>query len=305
MGKFFQSKIVIYAISVISIVLWGSSYLWSNQLVKQNIPVEYIVCVRSLIAGACLFLCNKLFKQGIRIHKKDFGKFVGLALCEPTIYFVLETYGIKLTDSPTYSALVVSTSPIFSGIAGIMFFKEKLTKINILGIVICLIGLALVVTHGDKTCGEYFILGIVLLFLSVIVEVGYAIFTKELAENYSPSVIVMWQFLIGGLFLTPLAIFRTVPQFDTDLYLSWSVLKPLLCLALLCSSVAFTMWAATIKNLGVAKASVFLAMIPVFTAILGVITGTETLVILQWIGICIAFAGLVLTQYVKKGSGVR
>lgn len=302
MSKFFQSKTVIYAISVISILLWGMSYLWSNQLVKQDIPVEFIVCVRSLIAGSCLFLFNCLIKQAIKIRKKDLGKFIGLALCEPTIYFVLETYGIKLTDSPTYSALVVSTSPIFSGIAGIIFFKEKLTKVNILGIFICLIGLTLVVTHGDKTCGEYFILGIVLLFLSVIVEVGYAIFTKELSDNYSPAVIVMWQFLIGGLFLIPLAAFRTIPNFDAEHYLSWNVMKPLLCLALLCSSVAFTMWASTIKNLGVAKASVFLAMIPVFTAIIGVITGTETLVIIQWIGICIAFAGLVLTQYVKKGK---
>lgn len=300
MNRSARSKTIIYAISVVSIVLWGMSYLWSNQLVKQNIPVEFIVCVRSIIAGAFLYLVNKLIHEDIKFYKKDTWKFIGLAICEPTVYFVLETYGIKLTESPTYSALVVSTSPIFSGIAGIIFFKERLTKINILGIFICLTGLALVVTHGDKTCGEYFILGIILLFLSVIVEVGYAIFTKQLSNDYAPSVIVMYQFLIGGVFLAPLAAFRMVPSFDISLYTSWSVLKPLLCLSLLCSSVAFTMWAATIKNLGVAKASVFLAMIPVFTAILGVITGTETLEVLQWMGIAIAFAGLVLTQYVRK-----
>ncbi|MBQ9185216.1 MAG: DMT family transporter [Bacteroidales bacterium] len=304
MKNIFQSKVVVYAISVISIALWGMSYLWSNQLVKQEIPVEYIVCVRSLIAGAFLYLMNLLFKQNIHINKKDMGKFVGLALCEPTIYFVLETYGIKLTESPTYSALVVSTSPIFSGIAGIMFFKEKLTKINILGIFVCLAGLALVVTNGDKSTGEYFILGIILLFLSVIIEVGYAIFTKQLSSGYSPSVIVMYQFLIGGVFLTPLAYMRGAANFDAELYMSWSVWKPLLCLALLCSSVAFTMWAATIKNLGVAKASVFLAMIPVFTAILGVITGTEVLTIIQWTGIAVAFCGLILTQYVKKDGRI-
>lgn len=304
MKSILQSKFVVYTISVISIVLWGMSYLWSNQLVRQHIPVEYIVCVRSLIAGVFLFLMNLVFKQKIRIYKKDWWRFLGLAICEPTIYFVLETYGIKLTESPTYSALVVSTSPIFSGIAGIMFFKEKLTKINILGIFICLAGLAMVVTHGDNTTGEYFVLGIILLFLSVIVEVGYAIFTKQLSSTYSSSVIVMYQFLIGGVMLLPIAATRGLANFDATLYMSWSVWKPILCLALLCSSVAFTMWAATIKNLGVAKASVFLAMIPVFTAILGVLTGTEFLCVLQWIGIAVAFCGLILTQYVKKESRV-
>lgn len=298
-----QSKFVVYAISVISIVLWGMSYLWSNQLVRQNIPVEFIVCVRSLIAGAFLLLMNILFKQNLRIRKKDFWCFLALAICEPTVYFVLETYGIKLTESPTYSALVVSTSPIFSGIAGIIFFKEKLTKINFLGIFICLVGLAMVVSHGDDTKGEFFILGIILLFLSVIVEVGYAIFTKELSEGYTPAIIVMYQFLIGGVLLVPVAVLRGgMADIDVALYTSWNVIRPILCLSLLCSSIAFTMWAATIKNLGVAKASVFLAMIPVFTAILGVITGTEFLTVIQWIGIAIAFSGLILTQYVRKTS---
>lgn len=301
--KAFQSKFFVYTISVLSIVLWGMSYLWSNQLVRQEIPVEYIVCVRSLIAGAFLFAVNILFGQHIRIRREDWWRFLGLAICEPTIYFVLETYGIKLTESPTYSALVVSTSPIFSGIAGLLFFKERLSPINVIGIFICLAGLAMVVTHGDCSKGEYFVLGIVLLFLSVIVEVGYAIFTKQLSSHYSPSVIVMYQFIIGGILLVPVAASRGVAHFEASLYMSWSVWRPILCLALLCSSVAFTMWAATIKNLGVAKASVFLAMIPVFTAILGVMTGTEILGLLQWLGIAVAFCGLILTQYVRK-SGV-
>ena len=302
MRDLFKSKIVIYAISVISIVLWGASYLWSNVLVHHGIAVEYIVCVRSLIAGLTLMCFNLAIGASIKIKKRDLKFFIYLALCEPVIYFVLETYGIKFTESPTYSALVVSTSPIFSGIAGILFCQEKLSKVNILGIIICLAGLALVVTQGNKSRGEFFILGIILLFLSVIVEVGYAIFTKRLSDWYAPGIIVMYQFLIGGVILAPVAFLRVSCNFDAAVYFSWPVIRSILFLALLCSSVAFTMWAATIKNLGVAKSSVFLAMIPIFTAIIGVITGTECLLVIQWCGIAIAFCGLILTQYAKKSE---
>ena len=48
------------------------------------------------------------------------------------------------------------------------------------------------------------------------------------------------------------------------------------------------------------KASVFLAMIPVVTALLGFFMGREKLCPIQWTGVGVAFAGLILTQYVLK-----
>ena len=70
----------------------------------------------------------------------------------------------------------------------------------------------------------------------------------------------------------------------------------LLCLALLCSSLAFSLWAMTIKRLGVAKSSVFLAMMCVATALVAEFIGREHLCIIQWIGIVVAVAGIVLSQ---------
>jgi drug/metabolite transporter (DMT)-like permease len=89
-------------------------------------------------------------------------------------------------------------------------------------------------------------------------------------------------------------------EFDYDFYLSWPVWEPILCLAVLCSALAFSLWVSSIKTLGVAKSSIFQAMIPVVTAIAGVVLGNELLTSLQWCGIGIAIAGLILTQTVCK-----
>ena len=51
-------KLLVYILSVVSIVLWGMSYIWSNQLIQWGIPVVYIVCIRSLVAGLVLMLFN-------------------------------------------------------------------------------------------------------------------------------------------------------------------------------------------------------------------------------------------------------
>lgn len=299
MGNFLKSKVGIYTVSVFSVLLWGLSYLWSDKLMLLGINVEYAVCVRSFIAGLVLLAVSLLMGHSIKIHKKDIKLFILLSVFEPLIYFTCETYGIKLTESPTYSALIIATAPILSTIAGVTIFKEKVSWINIIGIIICLGGPSVVTRHASGV-GEYFVVGIIMLIVAVVAEVGYAVCTKKLSESYRPQIIVMYQFLLGGVLLIPLMLTRGMENFDAALYFSWDVWEPILCLAVLCSSLAFTLWASTIKNLGVAKASVFLAMIPVITAIAGYITGREVLCFLQWAGIGLSFTGLVLTQFAKK-----
>ena len=74
------------------------------------------------------------------------------------------------------------------------------------------------------------------------------------------------------------------------------MLYPTLSLALFCSATAFTSWAYAIKVLGVARTSVFLAVVPLVTAVLAFLVGEETAVPLQWLGLAIGMVGIYLTQ---------
>lgn len=293
------SKILIYIASTFAITLWGMSYIWTDQLIAQNIPIFYFVFVRILMAGVVLFLFNTAYARIKRIQRQDLPKFLLLAFFEPFIYFICETYGLKLTGSPTLSAMVIATIPIFSIGAGIIFFREKINLINIGGILLTLVGIVMVaMAHG--TLGENFIWGVVLLLLAVISEVGHASITKSLSGNYSSQIIVMYQFLIGAAYLFPLFLWKGLDGFDMEIYFDGDVWYPIICLAILCSSLAFSLWVSTIKNLGVAKSSIFSALIPVAAAIIAWILGHEMLNQRQWIGIAISTVGVVLSQYTIK-----
>lgn len=295
------SKILIYIASTFAITLWGMSYIWTDQLIAQNIPIFYFVFVRILMAGVVLFLFNTAYARIKRIQRQDLPKFLLLAFFEPFIYFICETYGLKLTGSPTLSAMVIATIPIFSIGAGIIFFREKINLVNIGGILLTLVGIVMVaMAHG--TLGENFIWGVVLLLLAVISEVGHASITKSLSGNYSSQIIVMYQFLIGAVYLFPLFLWKGLDGFDMEIYFDGDVWYPIICLAILCSSLAFSLWVSTIKNLGVAKSSIFSALIPVAAAIIAWILGHEMLNQRQWIGIAISTVGVVLSQYTIKKS---
>lgn len=291
------SKLLIYIASSFAILLWGMSYIWTDKLLELGIPVFYFVFVRIFLAGVILFLLNVAYGRIKRIQQQDLGKFLLLAFFEPFIYFVCETYGVEMT-SPTISAMIIATIPIFSIAAGRIFFKEKITALNIVGVTLSLMGIIMVIMKGEIV-GKDLVWGIILLLIAVIAEVGHASITKSLAGNYSSQIIVMYQFLIGSVYLLPLFAWKGLDGFNATLYFSADVWYPLICLAVLCSSLAFSLWVSTIKNLGVAKSSIFSALIPVVTALIAWILGTQ-MTSLQWGGIALSTVGVVLSQYSKK-----
>lgn len=293
-----DNKAVVYLLSVLAIVLWGMSYIWSDRLIALGVPISYFVPLRIFVAGIILLLFNILTKNFRPIARKDIWKFLLLALFEPLIYFFCETYGIKETGSPTISAMIIASVPIFSVGAGALFFKERISILNGFGIAVTLAGICLVLLKqgGDEGVPQNFILGVVLLMIAVFSEVGHASLTKLLADGYKPQVIVMYQFLIGTVYFLPFFLTRGIENFDARL-VSWEVLEPILCLAVLCSSLAFSLWAMAIKKLGVGKSSVFLAMMCVATALVAEVIGREHLSLFQWLGVFIAVLGIVLSQY--------
>lgn len=290
-----KTKATAYLAASGTVLLWGMSYIWSDRLLDAGIPVEFFVPVRTLLAGLLLLVLNKAARLGMRMRKKDIGKFLLLALCMPLVYFICETYGLQLTQSPTITSLIIATNPLFAMGAGMLIFKEHFSRLNILGVFVTLAGLFLVTWTRTET-GPWFWAGVAVLFLAVISEVSQIAFTKSLSSTYAPSVIVMYQFLLGAVLFLPLFLSKGMAHFDASLYLSWKVVYPTLALALLCSATAFTFWAYAIARLGVAHTSVFLAVVPLVTAVLSFLFGDERLALLQWAGLAVGLVGIYLTQ---------
>lgn len=294
-----QPKVLAYIAAIFAVTLWGMSYIWTDKIIGQGVSIFYFIFVRILLAGVILFLFNTAYGHIKRIRKNDLPKFLLLAFFEPFIYFICETFGIKLTGSPTISAVVIATIPIFSTGAGVLFFKEKVTLLNIFGIIISLSGI-LMVAAAKGAAGEYYIWGIILLLIAVMSTVGHSSMTKSLVGKYPNQTIVMYQFLIGSMYLFPLFLLKGLDGFNAEVYFSSDVWNPLICLTILCSSLAFSLWVSSIKSLGIAKSSIFSAMIPVAAAIVAWLLGHEIMTARQWSGIAISTVGVILSQHTVR-----
>ena len=298
MSKDGRSGWIWYLAILVTVFFWGMSFLWSDEVLDQGVPVFIFIFIRMVIAAAALTLFSVLTGRLQRIRRGDWKWFAAMTAFEPFLYFLGETFGLKITGSPTLCSVIIATIPVFTLIVGQLFFHEKLSHLNRIGIFVAVAGVIGFIILGGSLHTEY-LYGIGILFLAVIGSTGYTAICKKLVDKgYNAFTIVTWQFILAmGYFLVPFLIWDA-PTW-TPVYLSWPVLRPILALALLCSGVAFVLYAACVDHIGMTRTVVFLPLVAIVSAVAASLMGQDTILPLQMAGIVVAMAGVVMAQYVK------
>jgi drug/metabolite transporter (DMT)-like permease len=286
----------VYILAILSMLLWGMSFVWTTIVFRYYPPVT-TVFLRLVISFLLLFAGLKLFGKIEKIQKKDYGLFLLSSLLNPFLYFIGESYGLKLSSS-TISAVVIATIPLFTPIAAYYTLKEKLTRLNLLGMITSFSGIILMIINKNLTLNAS-PTGIALLMFAVASAIAYSVFLKKLTTRYSAFTIIAVQNLIGALYFLPIfLIFEFVPflsiQPDSKLVGS------LLALAIFCSSLAYIFFTISTKEIGVNKTTVFSNLIPVFTGVFSYFILGELFSFQKILGMAVVIFGLYLSQMKKR-----
>lgn len=284
-----------YTLTILAIILWGFSFVWTNDIIQKGIPVFTFLFIRLALAGSLLFAFAKITGKLQKIAKKDVKYLILMAFFEPFIYFIGETYGIKATDSAVLSAVIIATIPIASLFVEKIFYKVPYTVYKVLGTALTLPGIVMVIMKsGESTSvGHYW--GIALLFLAVAGATGYSSVVRKLSGNYNPVTITTYQFVIGAAFFLPFFLGWGLDGVNSILF-SREVMVPLISLAVLCSCVAFLFWVNSIKDLGMTRTNIFSALIPAVSAVGAAMLGQEEITLMSAIGIAVVTAGVIIAQ---------
>jgi len=276
-------------------LLWGMSFVWTAIVLEYYQPVT-IIFLRLVISTIFLFSWVRLFQKKETINRKDYKLFFISALFNPFLYFLGENYGIKFT-SPTISAVLIATIPLFASIIAYVKLKENFNWINIVGICISFAGILIMLLNKNLQL-EASPKGVLALLIAVFSAVSYVVYLKILSTRYSPFFIIAVQNLIGLVYFLPIFLIFDFNQFISvkpDL----TVIGSLFALAVLCSSFAFVAFTIATREIGVSKANVFANLIPVFTGVFSFFVIGEELNLQKILGIVIVVGGLFFSQ-IKK-----
>ncbi|HAM10296.1 MAG: hypothetical protein A2X05_16610 [Bacteroidetes bacterium GWE2_41_25] len=287
-----NNKIRVYGAVILAMIFWAFSFIWFK-MANENFRPITIVFLRLVFAVILLTSYLTITKRFVKIRKEDYKLFLMMALFEPFIYFLGESYGLTYV-SATVCSVLISTIPVFATIGAWIFFKEKLKVINYLGIILSFIGVLVFIMNKDGSI-SYNIKGLALIFLAVFAAVGYNLTLSRLVDHYSPIYIVNVQNVIGAILFLPLFLTMEIKSF-AGLTLNFRMFLPVMQLALFASCAAFILFAYSVRNLGLLKANVFTNSIPLFTALFSFVLLGDKLTIQNLIGMIVVVAGLYMSQ---------
>ena len=244
-------------------IIWGLSFIWSSQTYKSLNPTATIF-LRLVIATAFFSAILFSFRLNEKIRREHLKLFAIAALFEPFLYFIFEGYGLIYT-SPIISSAIIAMIPLVTPVAAAIFLKERLSAMNIVGLIVSFTGVIVMLLNKDMEFSAS-PLGIMFLFLTVLVAVGYSIALIKLTHLYKPMTVTWMQNIIGMIYFIPL-VFIMEKFMPSDFGNVRAYIVPLVCLGIFCSAIAYALWAYAYSKLGASKANVYTNLIPVFTAI--------------------------------------
>lgn len=285
-------------LTLLAMLFWGISYIWSKEVFNYLEPGTTVWF--RLIISVLFFLGYFRWKrQKISVKREHWGLLLVASFFNPFLYFIGESYGLQRV-SPTISAVIISTIPLFTPVFAFLFLKERLKPLNILGLFISFAGILIMII--DRTLGfTASPVGIAFLFLAVFSAIVYGIVLKKLTYSYDAVTIVFIQNLMGIVFFAPI-VFGI--EFESISTIEWqaSWLISLVLLGIFASSLAFVFFTHGVHKLGITKSNIYTNTIPVFTAFFSFVIIAENITFDKLVGITCVIVGVMLSQ-IKKFPG--
>lgn len=283
----------------IAMVLFALSFIWSKQALQFLTPVMIVtfrVSIALVMVGSFALLSGKLQKISVR----DALLFMMLAAAEPVGYFLFETSGIALV-TPTMACLIIGLIPVIAPFAAYFINGEKVSIYSWVGLFVGFVGVLLVAfSNGSAHLGGQ-LAGIMLLMGAVITAIIYTLMVQRLSRRFNSYSIVVWQNVVSIIYLVPILFL-----FDGDrmavLQFSTGWVAPILTLGILCSSVAFVLYANGIRELGVTRTGMYINLMPSMTAVASYFILSEPLGAMKIAGIAFAIGGLFIAGLAPKSS---
>lgn len=287
-----KAKSYIFWLPLLAIIFWGASFIATKYLLDELTP-ETIISMRLILAISLLLTIALLQKRNFSINLKSHGYIFLLALIA-VFHLWIQVTGLKYTTASN-TGWIIGTAPIFMALLGLIFFKEKLGVIKILGIIIASFGLLLLVGKGNpanidliKNKGDFLVLS------SSFTWGIYSMVNKKISLNYSPLMTILYLFIMMAIIIVPF----TISESTVSSVINLSVIGwiSILFLGLFCSGIAYVIWAYALREMESAKVGAFLYFEPFVTVFTAWIFLKEEITLLMLLSGLIITAGIVLVN---------
>jgi len=264
-----SASAIIHLKLVVATLFWALTPIFGRMLAGYSAPYA-LAFGRFLVAT--LVLWYLLARSGERVHlpRADLGGFMLLGLTGVCLHNVLVFMGVEHTEA-NRANVIFSTITIMIAIIDLVWYRQALRPGMIGGILIGIVGTAVVVTDGMpwRLFQGALGLGDALVLASAASWALYSVLGRPLLKRYSPLALTFYAALTGTLMLAPFVwLDRGVaPQLLQDP----NALLMIVFMGVLNSAIGFLWYYEAVSRLGAVVPSAYINLVPIFGLLLSAI----------------------------------
>lgn len=290
----------IYFLLTLAVLFWSGNFVVAR-FVNEEIHPMTLSLLRWF--GVLMILLPYIYLNRfkiLQIIKDNFLSMWLFSLLGVTGFNTFVYYGLQSTTA-TNALLINSSTPILIILIN-QFFGSKITKPQLLGVVLSTIGVIFLIIKGDIqniidlefNSGDFWIL------LSSLDWALYSVFLKYKSENIKPfeflSVITILGFiaLVFSYYLLGFSFALESFNFSETIYLT------VIYIAIFSSILSFYFYNRAILEIGANKTGQFAHLMPIFGAILAYFFLNEKIFLYHLVGVVLIAVGIYLSSFYKK-----
>ncbi|MCY9514466.1 DMT family transporter [Paenibacillus apiarius] len=289
-----MKKSTVISFLVLANIFWAGNYIFGKYVVAEMTPIQ-MTFSRWLIAVVFLFPIAHLIEHPN--WKEVWARWkilLAMAVTGVMTYNYLLYEALRYTSSLNAS-LVNSVNPVLIALCSALILKEKIPFKNKIGLCISLCGVLLVLTKGQllQIFRIEYNTGDLLMILAILVWTLYSILGKKI-QSIPPISATAVSVLIGLIVMIPFVLNAgiQIPQ-------SAQAIIGIIYMGLFPSVGAFIFWNIGIRQIGPGRAGIFMYLITVFTAIIGLVLG-QPITFIQIAGGILVFIGVYMSSSKPK-----
>ena len=285
-----------HIVAFLTVAVWGTTFVWTKLLIINGLSPAQIFTLRFIIAYVLLtgFSLWRGRHKWLSDNWRDELTMMALGLTGGSMYFLTENESLRFTTA-TNTSLIVCSCPLFAMLIIALFYKsERFSRLQALGSLLALIGMAAVVLNGHFVL-HLSPLGDTLAFSACICWALYTLLMKPVMGRYPAMFITRKVFFYGILTILPYYIF--VPDMPSlDVLMRPEVALNLLFLGSVASMLCYLTWSWCMKGLGAVICTNWVYVNPITTIIAAWLILDEQITVYFLIGSIIIIAGMYLSS---------
>ncbi len=288
-----MSKIGYHLLAILTIAIWGVTFVNTKVLLQQGLQPTEIFLIRFVLAYLCIW---PISPKSIKPQKwTDELWFFILGLVGGTIYFIAENTALALTYVNNVS-FIVCTAPLITMLLAILFVKSvKATLPLTIGSAVALVGVGMVIYNGHFVL-QLNPLGDLLALAAAFSWAIYSLVIKKVSSRYSATFITRKVFFYGIITILPILLLSDW-QFPWEQLQKPIVWANLLFLSVVASFLCFLWWSIAVKKLGALATSNYVYLNPVTTIIASALFLNEPMTAMAYEGSALILIGVFVANH--------